>query len=77
MLGIRRNMVILDELDKARYRGNLILSCQVSHIDGVKELLVGIQGPDTEAWTVDIVHIRDKRNAESLFHQGGNTVFIW
>ena len=61
ILGIRRNLVILDELDKARHRGNLILSGQVSHIDGVKELLVGIQRPDTEAWTVDIVHIRDKR----------------
>ena len=43
ILGIRRNLVILDELDKARHRGNLILSGQVSHIDGVKELLVGIQ----------------------------------
>ena len=69
-------VIILDEFDKTRYCGNLVLSGKVSHINGVIELLVGIKRPDTEAGTVDIVHVRDKSDTESLFDQGGNAVFI-
>ena len=74
---INMGVIILDEFDKTRYCGNLVLSGKVSHINGVIELLVGIKRPDTEAGTVDIVHVRDKSDTESLFDQGGNAVFIW
>ena len=70
------SVIVLNELDKTRYGGNLIFACKITHIYSVVKLKFRCERNHTDLIPLCVPDIGDKGNSEALADKRGNTVLI-